>query len=344
MSIIKFTCLLTCFMVFSGCSASKAQVNWSLYSEGGLFSSINTLSAQPNDFLLRVDGNLGYLFTDDNISAKLQFKIRPEIYGSEENFKSLKLKANGNYFQEGEKVNWGINLAVQKNFYQNNLTHFNHSTFSVIFNTEWNEFKNYPLTAECGYSYQTASDNIEQDLDLFFFGFDINKNLFLRNNSSIGFYIEKFVIDNKYLVRIKNTASINKGWRLGPKFNFKYFDNSILYLDYRLLFHFSQVTESPSLEHLARLIAGTIFYDRWSIFLLVDYYDRRFTLKHGSKDQDFLIYNFLDIENKMNVKLGRDLGKDIEVYIKGGYFKERFFNQSFNFEGFNLLFGIEVNQ
>ena len=322
---------------------TAAQVNWSVYTEGGLFNSINDVSAKSHDLLFRADGNLDYLYSKKDFSAAFKLKVRPEIYSSETNFKSLKSKVSGNYSQAGEDISWGINITGQKNFYQNNITEFNHSIFSIAFNSDWYEIENYPITMEIGYSYQTASENIEQNLDLLFLQARILKSLFPGNSSHLGFYIERFNIDNKYLDRFTNSASQNKGWRYGPKIGFEYFKHGVVSLDYRFLFHSSQVTKKPSYEHWVRFVAGTLFSESWSLFFLIDFYDRKFTLNQENLNQEFLVYNFLDVENKINIKLAREMSEGFEAYIKTGYFKEGFFNSSFNFEGWVFLMGIEIS-
>lgn len=343
MRILEYYFLNTVLISVILSAITAAQVNWSIYTEGGLFNSISDISVHSHDLLFRADGNLDYLYSQKDFSAALKLKVRPEIYNSDDNFKLLKFKALGNYSQTSENISWGINITGQKNFYQNNIAEFNHSIFSLTLNSDWYEIENYPIAMEFGYSYQTASENIEQNLDLLFLQANILKSLFPNNGFHLGFYVERFTIDNKYLGRLTNSANQNKGWRYGPKIGFEYFEHGVVSLDYRFLFHSSQVTKDPSYEHWFRFVAGTLFSESWSIFFLVDYYDRQFTLKQEYLNQEFLVYNFLDVENKVNFKLARELSESIEVYIKTGYFKERFFNYSFNFEGWVFLMGIEIS-
>ena len=241
---------------------------------------------------------MNYFYSADDVSAAVKFKVRPEFYGFKDNFRSLKFKTSGNYSQKEEIMNWGIKLSGQKNFYQNNVTDFNYSSFLLAIYCDWYDFNDYPISAQLGYAYQTASENIEQNLDLLFLDLKIFKSLFSNNNSGLGFYIEQFVIDNKYLSKFTNSTSTNKGMRYGPQISFDYIGNVVLSLEYRFLLHSSQVTKYPSYEHWIRFIAGEIFSERWSMFLLLDYYDRRFTLKEEKSDDTFLIYNPLDNEKQ----------------------------------------------
>ena len=322
----------------------KAQLNWNIYTEGGFFNSKGSSSSKSNNLILRTDGNLNYFYSEGDVSASARFKVRPEFYGFNNNFKSLKFKASGDYYQEEENMNWGINLTGQKNYYQNNNTDFNYSVFLLAINSDWFKFDDYPASIQFGYAYQTASENIEQNLDVLFLDMQIFKTLFPYNNSGLGIYIERFTIDNKYLNSFTNSGSTNKGWRYGPQISFDYLENGVVSVEYRFLFHISQVTEYPSYEHWLRFIAGKIISGGWSIFLLADYYNRRFTLKEGQPVETFLIYNPIDNENKINVKLAYEINDGFEVYLKSGYFKENFFDPRFNFDGWNMLLGFELSK
>lgn len=319
-----------------------AQVNWNIYSEGGFFNSEGSNSSKQHDLLFRMDGNVNYFYSENDVSAYVKFKVRPEFYGFDNNFRSLKFKASGDYYKKQENVNWGINLRGQKNFYQNNNTDFNYSVFLLAINSNWYEFEDYSISTQFGYAYQTASENIEQNLDLLFLDTKIVKSLFPNNNSGLGFYMERFTIDNKYLSKLTNSASTNKGWRYGPQISFDYLENVVVSLEYRFSLHSSQVTEYPSYEHWIRFVAGKIFSERWSIFFLADYYNRRFTLKEEEPIETFLIYNPLDNENKVNIKLAYEINDSFEAYLKSGYSKEIFFDPRFNFEGWNMLLGFEI--
>lgn len=329
--------------IFILSSHIHAQLNWDIYTEGGFFNSKDINDSQPRNLLFRMDGNVNYLYLENDVSASAKVRVRPEYYGFDNNFKSLKFKASGDYYKKQESMGWGINLTGQKNFYRTSSTNFDYSVFLLTINSDWYEFEDYSLSTQLGYAYQTASENIEQNLDILFLDTKIIKSLFSNNNSGLGFYIERFTIDNKYLSKFTNSAATNKGWRYGPQISFDYLENVLVSLEYRFLLHSSQVTRYPSYEHWVRFITGKIFSERWSIFLLADYYSRKFTLKEEAPAATFLLYNPIDNENKVNVKLAYEIKDGLEIYVKTGYFKEIFFDQRFNFEGWNLLLGLEIN-
>lgn len=322
--------------------AASAQVDWNIYTEGGVFHSTNNLSSKSSDMLFRVDGNLRYLYTESDYSASVKLRLRPELYGLNNNFNSIKFKASGDYYKKEDIITWGVKLIGQKNFYQNKITDFNYSIFAFSLSADWLQFENNPISIQLGYAYQTASENIEQNLDLIFWDMKFFNSSFLHSNLVYGFYAEKFSIENKYLTVFNRLGCKNKGWRFGPQISFAYQNQAIFHIEYRFLIHSSGVTKYPSYEHWVRLVAGKLFLDDWSIFLLADYYNRHFTLRDNNLSESNLIYNPLDIENRINLKIAYEIKNGFELYFKSGYFKENFFDQQFNFDGWNILVGFEI--
>lgn len=318
-------------------------MNWSINSEGGFFNSSQSNSWQTDNLVLRLDGNFNYNYSKENISAFVKFKIRPEIYGTENSFKALKMKISANYSQQGDNLNWGTNLTAQKNFYKNNMADFSYSIFFLSLFSDLYQFENLTISPKAGYSYQTASENIELNLDFLFVEVSISKSFFKGNSIGAGFYFEKFTIENNYIERLTDQNNKNSGLRYGPVLSFNYLRQGAFQFEYRFLFHNSQVTKQPSVENWYRLLAGMIIEDYWSVFILADYYDRRFTLKQNDPLQNYLIYNPLDAENKVNLKLAREICESVELYAKAGYFKESYFDSKFDFEGWNILLGIDLS-
>lgn len=320
-----------------------AQIKWNFNTEGGVFRSKSSSLSTSGNLLLRVDGNLNYLYVEDDMSASAKLRVRPEFYGFENAIRSIKYKVTGDYNKKEDNLNWGISLTWQKNDYHTSTTELNYNNFIIVINTDWFEIDDYPAFLQLGYAYQTASENIEQNLDILFFDGKISNTLFPNNSSGLGIYIERFSVINKFMRILDDYESINSGWRYGPQISFEYLENIILSFEYRFLLHSSQVTIHPSNEHWLRLLAGKIFSDKWSMFLLADYYNRRFTFKKESPFKTLLLYNPLDNVNRVNLKLAYEVDDGFEIYLKSGYFKENFINTQINFDGWNILLGFEVN-
>jgi hypothetical protein len=322
--------------------SANAQVDWKINSEAGISGSDYNFSAKPDDIIFRVDGNLQYLYLQDDYSASVKFRVRPEIYGLSNKFSSLKFKFSGDYYRTEKFVNWGIDLNMQKNLYQTESADFNYDIFSLSVSTDWSNLENHPISIQLGYAYQIVSEKVKQDLDLLIFDGKIFSSLFNHNNLGCGLYLEKFTVGNNYLNSSRSFENTNSGWRIGPQISFEYQDEEVLRLEYRFLIHSSRLTKYPSYEHRIRFIAGKIFWDDWSIFLLADYYDRHFAFRDDKLAETNLIYNPLDIENKINIKIAYEISSTFEIYLKSGYFKENFFDQKYNFDGWNALLGIEI--
>jgi hypothetical protein len=116
----------------------------------------------------------------------------------------------------------------------------------------------------------------------------------------------------------------------------------VINFDYRFLIHNSQYTSYPSIENWLRLVAGKILSEKWSAFVLTDYYFRNFRTKGIAADNQGLLYTSTNFENRIYLKLGYDIADNIELYIKSGYFDENISVDKYSFEGLDISLGIEI--
>jgi len=91
-------------IIFILSTSVHAQLNWNIYTEGGFFNSKDINSSQPRNLLFRMDGNANYFYSENDISASAKVRVRPEFYGFDNNFKSLKFKASGDYYKKQESM------------------------------------------------------------------------------------------------------------------------------------------------------------------------------------------------------------------------------------------------
>jgi hypothetical protein len=113
--------------------------------------------------------------------------------------------------------------------------------------------------------------------------------------------------------------------------------------DYRFLIHESKYTKNLSYEHWIRFVAGTIFLGEWSVFILADYYSRKFRLLGNPEFLINPLYSPLNLENRVYLKISRILTENLEAYSKVGYFKDNLYENEFSIEGWNFLLGIELS-
>jgi len=320
-----------------------SQLDWQLNSEIGYYESSNNqdnAGMETDNILSRFEGQVKYNYKAEERTASVQLRLRPEFYGVKNSIYSIKLKAAGDYFQESEKLVWGLNISRQRNIYTFTNTQINYDVFLIHADAALYYLDDYPLTLSLGYAFQNLDEISVQNLDLWFAEFKFYRMLNTYFKFGYGLYLERFFIENK--IRLISGDTENKGWRLGPQFTLNYLKDFILSADYRFLFHYSKYNDNPSYEQWIRLVAGKIFLTDWSIFLLVDYYTRFFSTTRDFVDSINPLYSPLNLENRVYVKVDYELTNNLKAYIKSGYFKENLYEKKFILEGWNALIGLEL--
>ena len=319
-----------------------SQFSGKINLESGYYNSTQQDSIKQNDILYRLDGQLKYKYTDEKRSASLKLRVSPESYGTNNGLFVLKMKAEGNYFQKENSFNWGVDIARQKNILKNRNLKLNYDIFILSGNLDLFFINDYSINTTFGYAFQDASKDVNQNLDLFFLDLKTFPNYGLYFNLGYGFYIEKFKVkSNLSLENEMNNITDNSGWRFGPQISFSYLKDFLVNIDYRFLFHNSNLTGNPSYEQWLRVLAGTFLTEKISMFLLVDYNWRKFKLIEAQFDYSNLYYNPLNIENNIYAKLAYEINESFETYIKPGYFKYDVISRNYSIAGWDIMLGIE---
>jgi hypothetical protein len=334
-------CFILIFLFFLSSQNNFAQLSLRLNLEGGYYQSTSKSIAESGqkDATGRLDGEIGYKYINANEILSLKLRARPEIYGLNNNLKILKLRASAGYFSGNKDFTWGINLTGQKNNYSGRNVNLNFQDLIFMLESLTEISNNISLKLNSGYGYQRISNDINQKMNLIFLDAEIIQRVF--NNAKLGYgvYSERFFLNNNY--NIESTA--NKGWRLGPHVSFDYLRFFIINFDYRYLFHISEVTQSPSYEHWIRFVAGKLIAENWSVFVLTDYYFRKYTIKKYLESPYLYLYTPINEDNRIYLKLAYSISEIMEVYFKVGYFRENLYN-NYSFAGWNFLAGFEFEK
>jgi hypothetical protein len=329
------------FLCFISVYSIYPQITWGVKTEAGYNFASGSGIVDSSDLLIGLDGELAYLYERDNKQASLTLRARPEIYGLNKELVSAKLRARSNFYRDEGNFGWGIILTGQRNIFDKK--DFNLIYDIVILNAEASCFfiESVPFTLNLGYASQTTEHQLEQSLDLFFFETNFfNQIDFLR--IGYGMYIEKFNLSYEKN-RQSEFRNSNNGWRIGPQISLNYLKDWIFSAEYRFLFHNSQVTERPSYDQWIRLLAGKIFLDDFSFFILADFYLQDYKIKSDSTDILPVLYSPIDQENNLYLKVSYDISDIFSVYIRSGYFKENLFLNNLSFSGWNILLGLEIS-
>ena len=333
---------LFCLLIFISLSTPE-QVSFKGNAETGFYNSRGNSINKETNSLTRLNAQVSYNYSKENTSATFQLKARPEFYGLDGDLTSFKFRGSGKFFRREKNFNWGLNVTRHLNKITGLNVDINYDIFLLQGDLTLFIFDDLPLTSSLGYAYQNVDSESRQELDLIFGETKVNQvfNSYLK--TGYGFYIENFSIENKFTPNIHNKIKSNKGYRFGPEFELQYLKNYILNLRYRFLFHSSGQTEFLSYEQWIRLVTGTILFPRFSVFLLVDFYIRKFK-ESGSSTSEFpILYTPLNQENHISFKAGYDITNKFEIYLKSSYFNEDLVYNNLSFEGWNFLFGIEFS-
>ena len=334
-----FPIVLTLFLP----SILYSQIDWRINSEIGLFRSSGYGILKEEDFLTRLDAYIKYKYETDKRDASVSLRARPEFYSFKNPVSTIKLKAEGNYYQTEENFNWGLNVTRQRIFFNDDVFNLAYDVFTLVGDASWFSFDDLTLNTNAGYAYQLIKDNEEYNLDLLFLDTKLFDPLNSNTKLGYGFYVERFFITNDIIYLNMRTKNENKGWRVGPQISFNYLKDIILNIDYRFLMHQSRFTEYFSYEHWIRIVAGKIFFTNWSAFLLVDYNSFFFQKKENYVEGVTPLYTPLNLENRIYLKVAYELNDNFETYAKTGYFRDNLYEDKFSLEGWNVMLGIELN-
>jgi len=314
-------------------------------AETGYYTSNGTSIIRQSDYLNSVDGQIGYNYKDDARSAEIKFRVRPELYGIYNPLRTLKFGADGSYNQFEESFNWGFELSRQLYNFSGRNIDLSYDSFNILAKGILFPLENNPIGGVIGYGYQKINNSITQDLEYNFINFTSSVPVSAYSKLGYGIYIENFSVTDvipKMPGYIQGSQNKNEGWRFGPQAGFYYLKDAVLNLDYRFLVHNSQLTDNFSYEQWIRLVAGKLITDKWSVFLLVDLYLRKLKLNAEGEKNLSLLYNSLNIDNRIYLKTGYELSDHFEVYIRTGYFKENLVVNQYSYSGWNTLLGVEV--
>ncbi|MCL5029619.1 MAG: hypothetical protein M1480_11470 [Bacteroidetes bacterium] len=320
----------------------NAQIKFKANVESGYYNSAGSSIIEQNELFTSLDGQIGYKYDGENRNANFNLRLRPEFYGFNNQMQTIKFRVDGAYTQNEDGFNWGVRLNRQRYSFGGNNIDLVFDSFNLIFDSDLFFITDNPISINAGYGYQNISNDTQQNLDNYFFDGRIYQILSQFTKIGAGIYIEKFSVSGNSIFPYQDFQNKNNGWRFGPQLNFNYLKDAIINLDYRFMFHSSELTNNPSYEQWVRLVAGKLLSEKWSAFILVDFYFRNFNLNQIGENNLNLLYTPMDFENRIYLKLGYELNEIFGLYIRTGYFKENLVNDKFSYSGWNVLLGIEA--
>ena len=320
-------------------NAAFAQFNYKLNIGTGFYKTIQNSTSEFEGITAAFEGTASYKYKADNRSAQIELKIKPETFGFDNALETLKFIGSANFYQREKYFTWGINFSRQAYNYNYTEDKIYLDRNNLNSNLIYNISKSAALNFSLGYTFQKVSNSGFQKIDIFFADAKVYKSFSPYFNSGFGLYFEKFNLNSDFVPPDSNS---NKGFRFGPEVSINYLKNYVFKMEYKFLFHQSDYTNNPSYSQWFRLLAGKYLTENLSAFFLGDIYLRNFKVKSVGDKYQSMLYTSANLENRVYLKLGYDISGSYEVYLKSGYFKENIFDSKYTFEGWNLLFGVEL--
>ncbi len=328
---------------FIPASATYGQLKLRAGAESGIYGSTGSNILEQYDFYNSLEGQIGYDFKDDIREANIKLRLKPEFYGLNDQLRTFKIRADGSYRQSEKKFNWGFRVIRQLYKFNGGAIDLNYDSFNLIFDSDWFLLNGLPFSFSTGYGNQRINDGGSQNLDLYMIDLCVFRNLNEFSKTCAGFYVEKFGVSGNGNIPSAQSVNSNDGWRYGPQIIFNYIKYFVINFEYRFLLHNSQMTRNFSYEQLIRLVAGKLLTDKISAFVLADLYFRNFKLNSTGENNLNLLYNSMNIDNRIYLKAGYEISGPVEVYIRTGYQKENLVDNRFSFSGWNTILGIEIS-
>ena len=337
-------CLALIFFVVLFYNNSFTQLRWLISPETGYFNSIETTFINQNDLFARINAELNYKSEIDNKKFLLSIRARPELYGIEEQFRALRLGFNAGYTQESETYNWAINSTFKKQFFDSRGFRYSSDVLVLGFGLGTTFYDLLPVDFSAGYATQNISIGNLYEVDMLFGEINSYTNIFSNLNMVYGIYLESFFINNKQNTNYSYSPNRNKGWRYGVKTSFKYVKSLIAAIDYRFVNHQSELTRSFSYEHWMRIILGKLVDENISVFILGDLFIRKLLPSGNFENTDLImLYLPLELENRLHLKISYSIKAGINLFTKGGYFREDFSTADYSLSTWFLSLGIEIS-
>jgi hypothetical protein len=152
--------------------------------------------------------------------------------------------------------------------------------------------------------------------------------------------LENFRLSADLFPSFQTIRQANAGWRWGPEFTINYLKKVYFSLRYIFLWHYSDITVSPSYEQYLRLLISRKIIKDWMVFFVIDYFWNDIQLQ--KEQNQALLYIPFENENHIDLKLEKLIQKNLFLSGRIGYFKDNYVLPEFSAEGWQALIGLEL--
>lgn len=299
----------------------------------------DTLATSASLFRLETQLSLRSQLKNNYLEAVFQFK--PEFYGNNGSTHQFKFLGKGLYRSRQKNHEWGIGLISRRNLYFLDKEKIYFDIMQLQGDYARLYFNKVILHLKTEYVYRDFSNSIQNNYDAI--QSEI-RGIYLSRLGQVGFgwHYERFNIDSKNYLTPQNSELKNSGWRLGPVVTFERQKSSYFSSRYRILRHHSKLSTASSWEQMISLVYSQFITKDWMMFLFVDYIIRDFT---SDNEQNYdLAYASTENENRVQLKIERNLTPNTVFFSKLGYQREDLIYQDRYLAWWQVLIGLEFNK
>ena len=327
----KLILLLLIISYFNQLQASKP-LSINLGYENGYFKS----DILGDRMLIRLIGRLAYSQKFDNNYINIIGRISPELYGASLDASAYKLGGEINLGGRFKSYHWQTSISSRNYFYRSDR--FNDVTFSILqigFRLSRPISTKTTINGFFDYFYRNNTEQPRNEVDSYRYSLSGTYRFNQNNAFSIDLAFESFIINRIATFYLENQ---NEGIRIGPALRFNHRSSHLLNLSYELMHHSSDLFDSEYWEHRIHILWGHYLTKKWSAFIFTNYLLR--PDQYPDEEMIELTYTPANNETGYHLKLGYDISKLAEIYVKIGYTKDELLYQNTDLAGWQYLLGM----
>lgn len=311
---------------------------WSyrLAGEGGWTRFAFTQLPARSSPLLRLDVRLRHRHASQKTLWFVEGHFRPEIFLTEDIPTFTRFSLQGGLLRRYRTFQWRIGFAGERqdfSFFEDRLdVHLWQAGGEFI----WQYQPAGALGLQTDFFFRQLNNRQETRLNALVMNPTWQRAFSASTRLTVGLHWEQF----RFRQLLRSVPHENSGWRFGPEVAVSYQKRVAVSGNYRFLWHHSDITRSPSYEHWVRLLLGKILSQSWSAFFLVDYFFRNYNFPQPPPPG--LVYAPLNTENRVYLKLERELSGHADFFVRMGYFSEGIIDRHETLSGWRATVGVEL--
>ena len=160
--------MLRLFFIIFLSQTTFAQIFWIASGETGYYNSSGSFLQSEEEILTRLNLRGGYNYKVDNNTGKIDFQLRPEIYGFENKLQTTKIGIDGFYSQLGKSFDWIIRITSNQHFFSGEIADFSYDSFLLTGQIIWPINPFILMDASAGIAYRNFNQRDAASLDILF--------------------------------------------------------------------------------------------------------------------------------------------------------------------------------